>query len=72
MNINMAGKMTRLKIVEFIEEYRKNRYYSPSYREIRDGCDISSTSVVAYHLAVLEEEGVIERDPFIPRSVRFC
>ena len=71
MTVNLQGTVARLSIVDFIKEFRDRKGYSPSYREIRDGCEISSTSVVSYHLNVLEEEGVIIRDPFIPRSLRF-
>jgi len=34
------------------------------------GCDISTSSVVQYHLDILEREGHIHRDPQVFRSIR--
>ena len=34
------------------------------------GCDVSSTSLVQYHLNVLEKEGHIHRDPEVFRSIQ--
>ena len=58
------------KIVEFIAGFVTQHPYPPSVRQIQDGSDISSTSVVAYHLKLLEKEGYIERDKEISRGIR--
>ena len=58
------------KIVEFIAGFVGQHPYPPSVRQIQDGSDISSTSVVAYHLKLLEKEGYIERDKEISRGIR--
>ena len=39
--------------------WRKNGY-APSIRELQALCDISSTSVVTYHLERLRERGLID------------
>lgn len=39
----------------------ENRGDSPTIREIADGCGITSTSVVNYHLDTLEKAGLIKR-----------
>lgn len=64
------GRMVREGIVEFIENFIENRRYPPTVREIQAGCDISSTSVVAYHLDILQEDGVIHREPGSPRTIQ--
>ena len=57
------------KIVEFIADFVVQHPYPPSVRQIQDGSEISSTSVVAYHLKLLEKEGYIERDREISRGI---
>lgn len=61
---------TRDRIVAFVTSYITLHGYSPTVREICDGCGVSSTSVVAYHLALLEGAGRITRVPAIARSIR--
>jgi repressor LexA len=58
------------KIVEFIADFIGQHPYPPSVRQIQGGSEISSTSVVAYHLKLLEKEGYIERDKEISRGIR--
>lgn len=48
-------------IYTFIRSYIDDNGIAPSYQEIRDGLGISSTSVVAYHMAKLISAGKIER-----------
>ncbi len=66
----MALSDKQRKIIEFIADFVSQHPYPPGVRQIQDGCDISSTSVVAYHLHLLEKEGYIERDREISRGVR--
>ena len=60
---------TRWRIVEFIRNFVQQRGYAPTIAEIRKGLDISSDSVVKYHLKVLEEEGIINRVPEVARAM---
>lgn len=64
------GIQTRRNIVDFVERFIENRRYPPSIREIQAGCEISSTSVVAHHLDILEEDGVITREPRTSRTIQ--
>jgi len=53
----------RQQIVAFILRFTEDKGYPPTVRDIQSGCGISSTSVVDYHLKVLEKEGHLRRDP---------
>ncbi len=57
-------------IIEFINNFIQRHSYPPSVREIVEGGKISSTSVVAYNLNVLERQGYIARDKEISRGIR--
>lgn len=57
------------KIVEFIRRFWKDYHYPPTVRDIVNGCNISSTSVVDYNLAILEREGYIRRHSGISRGI---
>ena len=50
------------QILEFLETFIAEHDYPPSIRDIQNGCNISSTSVVDYNLKRLEEKGLIRRD----------
>jgi len=60
----------RQQILSFITAFIDGRGYAPSIRDIAEGCGISSSSVVQYHLNALEREGYIHRDQGISRSIR--
>ena len=64
----VSGK--RQRILDFIRDFLDERGYAPTVRDIVRGCDISTSSVVQYHLDILEREGRIRRDPQIFRSIR--
>jgi len=59
----------RQQIVDFIFQFMEEKGYPPTVRDIQGGCGISSTSVVDYHLKVLEKEGHIRRDPEVSRGI---
>lgn len=63
----LQGIETRGKIYRFIRAYWKEHCIPPCIRDIQDGCDISSTSIVVYHLRKLRGEGLID---YIPASNR--
>jgi repressor LexA len=66
-----AGLSERhLKILAFLEKYQDTYGYPPSIREIGDGTNISSTSVVNYYLDQLEKMGRIKREDHISRGIR--
>jgi len=60
----------RHQVLSFVESFWAAHGYSPTCDEIRDALGLSSRSHAAYHLRVLEREGLIERTPHVPRSVR--
>jgi repressor LexA len=57
------------RILQFIRKFIDARGYPPTVRDIVGGCDISSTSVVAYNLARLETAGYIRRHADISRGI---
>jgi len=66
----MDGVLTRREqIMDFISGFICEKGYAPSVRDIAEGCSISSSSVVQYHLKMLESQGVIHRMRKISRSI---
>lgn len=63
------GEAVRRKLVRFIEVYYDAHKIPPSYRELADLCNVSSTSVLAYHLAILERRGYIKRRATLSRTL---
>ena len=59
------------RILQFIRKFIDARGYPPTVRDIVSGCEISSTSVVAYNLTRLETAGYIRRHAKISRGVEF-
>ncbi|RLT36045.1 MAG: repressor LexA [Chloroflexi bacterium] len=58
------------RILDFVGAFLTEHDYPPSIRDIQQGCDISSTSVVDYNLKRLEERGLIHRDREISRAIQ--
>jgi repressor LexA len=56
-------------IIAFAYHFLVDRGYPPSIRDIVSGCGISSTSVVAYNLNILEKEGYIRRRRGVSRGI---
>ncbi len=63
----LTGK--RLEILEFIGDSLRQRGYPPSVREIGEAVGLTSSSTVHAHLAVLQREGYLRRDPTKPRAI---
>lgn len=61
---------TRLRILNFIRNFLDERGYAPTVRDITRGCNISTPSVVQYHLNKLDRQGYIDRDPEVFRSIQ--
>ncbi|MBP1464836.1 transcriptional repressor LexA [Candidatus Chloroploca sp. M-50] len=57
------------KILNYIRDFLKKNNYPPAIRDIQNDLGISSTSVVAYNLRILEEKGKISRDGKISRGI---
>jgi repressor LexA len=63
----LTGK--RQEILEFIGSSLRQRGYPPSVREIGEAVGLTSSSTVHAHLAVLQREGYLRRDPTKPRAI---
>ena len=57
------------RIIDFIHSFMMDNGYPPTIRDIQSGCNISSTSVVDYHLNILGKEGYIRRHSEISRGI---
>ena len=66
----MALSTRQEKILNFVGRYSDNHGYPPTIREIGEAADISSTSVVNYHLKALQVKGFLERDSSVSRGIR--
>ncbi len=61
---------TRGKILQFIADFIQLNGYSPTLREIGRASDLKSTSVVAYHIGKLINEGKLTGAPTKSRTLR--
>jgi len=59
----------RQQILEYIADSLRRRGYPPSVREIGEAVGLQSSSSVHAHLAVLERQGYVRRDPSKPRAI---
>lgn len=59
----------RQRLIDFIHRFLRDNCYPPTIRDIQNGCGISSTSVVDYHLTILEKEGYIRRHHEVSRGI---
>jgi repressor LexA len=57
------------KVLQVIRDSVQKRGYPPSMREIGEAIGLTSTSSVAYQLAILERKGYLHRDGRRPRTV---
>jgi repressor LexA len=57
------------RIIDFVHRFLVDRGYPPTIRDIQSGCGISSTSVVDYHLNILEKEGYLRRHHEVSRGI---
>lgn len=57
------------EILAFVRGFIRARNYSPTVREIVDGCELSSTSVASYNLRVLYRRGYVIFDEQRARSI---
>ncbi|MGH9090952.1 MAG: transcriptional repressor LexA [Acidimicrobiales bacterium] len=64
----LSGK--RLAILEYIATCQREQGYPPSVREIGEAVGLASSATVHSHLAVLQREGYLRRDPTKPRAIQ--
>jgi repressor LexA len=57
------------QILEVIEEHLREHGYPPSVREIGEAVGLTSPSTVHAHLATLQKNGFLRRDPTKPRAI---
>ncbi|MCX7600275.1 MAG: transcriptional repressor LexA, partial [Armatimonadetes bacterium] len=60
----------RQAILQFIEQAIRERGYPPTVREIGAAVGLRSTSTVHFHLRMLQEQGLLEREPLLTRALR--
>ena len=63
----LTGK--RREILDFIARELTRRGYPPSVREIGEAVGLTSSSTVHAHLATLQRQGFLRRDPTKPRAI---
>jgi repressor LexA len=56
-------------ILRYVRRFLEARGYAPSVRQIQAALDLSSTSVVTYHLDALQARGLLQRSAGCPRSI---
>lgn len=57
------------ELLDFIEQFITEHGYSPSYREIRNGCQYSSVATVALHVGNLIKRGHLRKREHSARSL---
>ena len=57
------------EILEYVKNHILTKGFPPAVREICEAVHLKSTSSVHFHLAALEENGFIRRDPTKPRTI---
>jgi repressor LexA len=65
----MVRGETRERILKFITVFKQKKGYAPTVKEIAESCNITSVSVVQYHIDQLEQAGLITRDKNKSRSI---
>lgn len=66
----MAVSEKQRELLAFIEEFVGKNGYPPTHEEIRMGLNLSSKSLVNYHLEALENAALLSRSPNTPRGIR--
>lgn len=62
MRYQKTSPATYQRIYDFLVEFKSaNDGNTPTYRQIADKCDVSSTSMVSSYLFEMEKVGMIER-----------
>jgi len=69
MTLQKSLSAKQQSILRFIRDFLREKDYPPSIRDIQEGCNISSTSVVDYNLKALEKMGFLRRDREVSRAI---
>src|SRR5688572_26244862 len=69
MTLQKSLSSKQQSILRFIRDFLREKDYPPSIRDIQEGCNISSTSVVDYNLKALERMGFRKRDREVSRAI---
>ncbi|PLX22167.1 repressor LexA [Candidatus Parcubacteria bacterium] len=67
----MGDNLTKRQrqILDFINEFSEKNGYSPSYREIGEHFNLSSTATIHAHVSALEKKGLVKRSHNEARSI---
>lgn len=57
------------RVLDFVKTFIVSNHYPPTVREIADALGIGSTNTVAHYLTMLQEYGLIQREPGIARGL---
>ncbi|MBA14189.1 MAG: repressor LexA [Chloroflexi bacterium] len=57
------------EMLAYIKNFMQTNNYPPTVRDIQNGCQISSTSVVDYNLQILQREGHLARKRDVSRGL---
>ncbi len=68
--MQISGKQKEM--LAFIEGFMEENRYPPTLEEIRTGMEISSKSLVNYHLTALENADCLSRSPNKSRGIRLA
>ena len=68
----MKDSKINISIFEYVVRYIQEHGYSPTVREICDGCNMKSTNTAHNHLKDMIAKGMLETDAGIgsPRAIR--
>ena len=66
----MSASEKQARIMKFVRDLIDGRGYAPTVGEIQKSCELSSKSVVEYHLRALERQRKIRRDAEVARSIK--
>jgi repressor LexA len=70
ISLIQQGEVTRAEIIAAIKLYHSKHGYAPSIRDLCKMVGLKSSSTVHKHLGILKEEGRIEWNPDMPRTIR--
>ena len=59
----------QLSILNFVQDYVSDNGISPTIEDVKNGCNLSSKSVVSYNLNILEKYGYLDRKKGLARSI---
>ena len=70
MEQNVWRSERRESMLRYIAQFVESHGWPPSVQEIQDALDMSSKSLVVYHLSAMVGAGLLHREPYQNRSMR--